>query len=349
MEKNRLICLIMVAISTLFLFLQNSYAVAIDKIVMFGDSLSDTGNIYSLTQKAKKVIPLVPLIPKTPPYFEGRFSNGPVWIENVAKLMQVKMDNYAYGGSWAESAFDSLLIVPFGLDMQVSMHLVSAVTDFHKDRHLYVIWTGGNDYIQGRSDADYATSNTVASIRDQMEWLLFYGAKNIVLVNLPDMGGVPYVVEKGRAFANSVSKLSKMHNVKLAAMVEKERDKYPKANIMLLDVREYYNDIITHPDKYNIKNVKDACYVGGFFLQSALANNAEIQAAKEANISVLTNASLGTAYLTSMAAAAGKDHCDNPDEYLFWDVIHPTRVVHQAFAGLTYNRLYELGFKGQTS
>lgn len=334
-------------ISMVLFFVQSSYAATIDKIVVFGDSLSDNGNIYSLTTNAKKTIPLIPIIPKNPPYFDGRFSNGLVWIEHVAKLMNVKLENYAYGGSWAESVFDSLLVVPFGLDMQVSFHLVASALDFHKDQHLYVIWMGGNDYIQGRSDAEYATTNTVESIRNQLEWLVYYGAKNIVIVNLPDIGSAPIAVEKGPAFVAQVNKLARMHNAKLAKMMDQERQKYPDANLVLIDVKEYYDDIIAHPEKYLLTNIKEACYTGGFFLQKRMANNAEIAAAKEAKINILQNDSLQTAYFTSMAAENGSEHCNNPDQYLFWDNIHPTRVVHQAFATLSFNTLYEQGFKGK--
>ena len=41
-----------------------------------GDSLSDPGNLYAATGGAQ---------PQSPPYYEGRFSNGPVWAETVAK------------------------------------------------------------------------------------------------------------------------------------------------------------------------------------------------------------------------------------------------------------------------
>lgn len=44
------------------------------RIVAFGDSLSDIGNFYRLTGG---VLP-------PPPYDNGRFSNGPLWIEYLA-------------------------------------------------------------------------------------------------------------------------------------------------------------------------------------------------------------------------------------------------------------------------
>lgn len=261
--------------------------------------------------------------------------------------MNVSLENYAYGGAWAEPTFDSWLIIPFGLDMQVNFYLVSAAVDFKKSDHLYVIWIGGNDYINGRSDIEYATSNTVASIKEQVEWLLFYGAKHIVIANLPDVGVTPEAVSRGRDFATAASKMSLMHNRKLATMVKEEQRKYPKADIIFIDVKDYFDDLITHPDKYALKNIKEACYTGGFLLQRDLAGNKEIEAAKEAKIDILNNAALKTAYLTSWGIEQNAEHCTNPDDYLFWDTIHPTRVVHSALANLTYEQLYAHGLRGQ--
>ena len=58
----------------LLLSVTNSYAMAFDQIVFFGDSLSDNGNLYKLFYK---------ILPKSPPYYNGRFSNGPTWAEDV--------------------------------------------------------------------------------------------------------------------------------------------------------------------------------------------------------------------------------------------------------------------------
>jgi phospholipase/lecithinase/hemolysin len=58
------------------------------KIYVFGESLSDPGNVYNVTQSVQpfeKSFGLdIPVIPPSPPYFDGRFTNGSVWVENLA-------------------------------------------------------------------------------------------------------------------------------------------------------------------------------------------------------------------------------------------------------------------------
>src|SRR4051812_8541313 len=69
------------------------------KLVVLGDSLSDTGNLFAATGGA---------IPPSP-YYLGRFSNGPVWVEYLAEALDVPFEDYAYGGAKTDEGnlFDS--------------------------------------------------------------------------------------------------------------------------------------------------------------------------------------------------------------------------------------------------
>ncbi len=69
---------------------RSAQSATFDSIVAFGDSLSDKGNLYSLTGDT---------IPPSPPYYQGRFSNGPVWVEDVAKYLGIPLADYALGGA----------------------------------------------------------------------------------------------------------------------------------------------------------------------------------------------------------------------------------------------------------
>jgi hypothetical protein len=53
------------------------------KLYVFGDSLSDQGNIFNITSFANRLEPKISVIPSSP-YFEGRFSNGPLWIDYLS-------------------------------------------------------------------------------------------------------------------------------------------------------------------------------------------------------------------------------------------------------------------------
>ena len=59
------------------------------KLYVFGDSLSDPGNQLQVTTFVQPLEPTLgidfPIDPPTPPYFQGRYSNGPIWVEYVAE------------------------------------------------------------------------------------------------------------------------------------------------------------------------------------------------------------------------------------------------------------------------
>ena len=48
-------------------------AAAYSQLVAFGDSLSDTGNVFAVTGTP------------VPPYYDGNYSNGPVWVDRLAQ------------------------------------------------------------------------------------------------------------------------------------------------------------------------------------------------------------------------------------------------------------------------
>lgn len=321
--------------------------ITIDKIVAFGDSLSDNGNIYSLTSAAHKITSAIPIIPMLPPYYQGRFTNGPVWIELLADALHVPLLDYAYGGAWVEPVNDSKQLVPLDLNMQINYFLVTHAADFHKDQHLFTIWIGANDYVQGREDVEYATTNAVAYIQQQIERLIYHGAKRFLLLNVPDLSQIPEVIDRGQAAIDNVRELATSHNAKFGVMVENLRAAYPDVHFVLIDVTNYFDDIINNPHKFTLNNVRDACYRGGYYLNMTLAGNPELRAAKEKlDLDIAHNAVLRQAYIAGKAAALGTLSCSDPDDFLFWDHIHPTRIIHAAMSVMALNELHLQGVEG---
>lgn len=111
-----------------------------DQMFVFGDSLSDIGTLFSLTGG---------LVPPTPPYFNGRFSNGPVWVENLAPRLGLAFNpstDFAIGG--ATSGNQNVGSLPGaslpGLQQQVD-NFVAANQAGADPNALYLVWAGAND------------------------------------------------------------------------------------------------------------------------------------------------------------------------------------------------------------
>ena len=130
-------------------------------IIVMGDSLSDTGNAFRATSAAPG-----PAVPVSPPYFQGHFSNGLMWIEDLATALGLQITpslaggtNFAFGG--AKTGFDvhalfqhDLGIAIPSLRTQVTAYratlLDPTLTDPTRIRPapadaLYVVWGGAND------------------------------------------------------------------------------------------------------------------------------------------------------------------------------------------------------------
>lgn len=167
-------------------------ALSYSDLVIFGDSLSDTGNLSFTTGGA------VP--DPAQPYYQGRYSDGPVWTEYLATGLGLAGDaapfllggnNYAFAG--ARTGGTGADGIPGLLTQSVgywgSTH---AAADANA---LYVLVGGGNDIRDARSrvggtDATRQTDAeaAVANLKASMTYLASKGAKNVLISNLPDLG-----------------------------------------------------------------------------------------------------------------------------------------------------------------
>jgi phospholipase/lecithinase/hemolysin len=326
-----------------------------NKIIYFGDSLSDNGNLYSRT---------VGIIPKSPPYFEGRFSNGPTWAELVAEHYQqsgnMTSENFAVGSSTAVFHNPAKGYLPYTLTMSVYNHLIrSAYSD--RAHTLYAIWIGANDYLNGSTDAaiDSATTAVVDSIGANIENLISRDAKYFLVMNLPDISNSPYGQKNPNA-ANFAA-LTKANNQKLEVMIAALQKKYPEVKIRLYDIYSDFDGLINNPEYYNVKynvnltNLTESCWGGGYTrkrdnllqrdkvlrdIEQQLQNSSRLRDANNLNPidankladEIIHNPALAAAYEVGASYAEGEKPCTNPDNHLFWDKVHPTRIGHGIFS-----------------
>jgi thermolabile hemolysin len=152
------------------------------RIIVFGDSLSDTGNFYRRTGDT---------LPPSPPYWQGRFCNGPVWVEYLAEDLGMAglEDNYAVGGAATGTANDS---APFGgVRNQIERYLSSHPGD---PEALYILWAGHNDVMLALTTGLYDPSQVVPNTINNIRTLWAAGARHIMVVNLADLGKIPRLV-----------------------------------------------------------------------------------------------------------------------------------------------------------
>lgn len=325
------------------------YAMPFHRIAFFGDSLSDNGNLYQW---------LLHIIPKSPPYFRGRFSNGETWSEDLGQYYYhryyISYKIYAVAGATAiYHSPNSRFISPSTLSMEIERYFLDALFKNKKD-YLFVLWIGGNDYLfDDKTDPNLATDKVVVHIYEAMQTLIKAGGINFVILNLPDLSKIPFARNNG--LSNRLNLMSQLHNLKLSKAMDKLKATYPGIKIILINIYDMFNDMMVDPEKYNkkygmhIKNVTEACWTGGFLLSNALlqSNLRKALVKKQCDVKpthlteqevqnltqlILVSPALRISYQPYVLME--KKPCPNVDEYLFWDDIHPTEAIHKVLAKL---------------
>ncbi|MFQ4141737.1 SGNH/GDSL hydrolase family protein [Chlorogloeopsis sp. ULAP02] len=220
-----------------------NYSDKINELYIFGDSLSDIGNKFKNTGRVS---------PPSPPYFQGRYSNGPIWVEYLSSnlgLNHQQINNFAYGG--ATTLNSTVNEIP-GVLAQVY-----SLTNAHQKVNpnaLYILWAGANDYLSGATDSHASISNLSNAIQS----LVTAGAKNILIANLPDLGKLP--ATRNSPYSSSLSSVTSVHNRELAKSLNFLSQKLDNdTHLIELDVSLLYREAIANPAKFGFTNVTSPC------------------------------------------------------------------------------------------
>ena len=294
-----------------------------ERIVVFGTSLSDSGNTFTLLSdpSASGIDDGCDMLTPTnvPPYDTlddllipvGSYArgghhvtNGATWIEQLARGIGLsgyvrpalrntgtQASNYAVGGARASD---------FACRFNLGDQLKAYQEDFPETsaETLIVIEIGSNDVrdalAAGNPDLSEEIITTalgnigsaIVRLYDQGQ-----GARKFLLVNVPPIGETPAVKMIDALIpgaADSANLLSVGFNTGLEQIQDGLNGSLPGIDVRILDVFMLLNEIISDPDSFGIANTEDAC--------------------------VTPNDPPFT--------------CEKPDTYLFWDGIHPTKAVH---------------------
>ena len=253
--------------------------VSYTKLVVFGDSLSDNGNLYKNTHHRAP----------NPPYYKGRFSNGPVWVEVLSTQLNIPLEDYAVGGAQTSGGYFK--------DIRSQINAYLKAENSLDPQNLYIIWGGGNNYFFHPQREISWVNETILDLKIAITKLAQRGAKVFLIPNLPALEASPWAIAQDTAAKNNdytqhMAVLIQAHNAQLKTAVVDLENNLP-IKIIYFDVYALFKDAILHPQKYALKNIHQACYEGNF------------------------------------RGELDKPVCKDPQNYLFWDVIHPTAGVHQ--------------------
>lgn len=230
-------------------------AATIDDYTSFhvlGDSLSDVGNVYRTTRG---------LEPKSPPYYKGRFSNGPVWADRVATAFRkegLPTSNNAWGGAKARTDRDG---IP---DLSLQALRYEALADSRKgDRPLVALFAGGNDILRAAPNAsgvDAVGRKAANAVGNTAKALRADGVRDFLFFTLPDVGKIPKYADDrkaGNRAANGVRAFNKTLRSQVSAL------RRTGANVSVVDVNALFDDLLENPRKYGILNTKTPCLGSG--------------------------------------------------------------------------------------
>ena len=267
-----------------------------NRLVVFGDSLSDNGNLFAATGG---------LQPPSPPYFQGRFSSGPTFVEllgftlgrSAAGAPVTGNIDYAYGGSRTDSQG-----FPPGMRLQLQQYAAAGGKFGASD--LVSVLGGANNIFQGLPAAGASANPTgvispvALSAANDINFIVnsaaSAGAGTILVTNLPKLSLTPQF--RGTAAAPLADFAVTTFNGALLTSVSATAAANPNSNVIVMDLFKIGDTIANNPGQFGVTNVTAACFNG---------------------VSV----------------------CTDPG-YFYFDGVHPTALGHRIIAQLATDYLY---------
>lgn len=256
---------------------------------VLGDSLSDDGNVFEATGGAT---------PQSPPYFEGRFSDGPVFTDYLARGF-AETENFAFGGAEAVEDGDD---IP---DLPTQLGLLSTVDPAELGENaLATILFGGNDAFGavGSDEEEVAAAEeAAAAVVDGARAAIDLGIETVAVLTLPRLDTTPLYTLFQPDLAPEAVLFEETFNARLTEGVADLEAEGLDAR--LIDSRDFFEVLLSDPESLGIAETTLPCLFPS-------------EEAAEA---------FGEPVLCDLATEA--------PSRAFFDGVHPSGTVHEAFAG----------------
>ncbi len=279
------------------------------RLVVFGDSLSDPGNYFAAYRQVS-LAPYAP-IPDAPYAIGGHhYSNGATWVEQLGRDLHAddsagpalrdpgESSNYAFGRARARAGAE---VFPYyDLTTQVGLYL-SRTGNHASSNALYVVWIGANDLKDALGsltvDPSFATAvgiiqQAVGTTAANVQALWAAGARRFLIVDMPDLGVTPYIIGLGPVAQYVAGQLTNVYNGGLG-QAEAALGVLPGIQITRFDVNATLDAAAAAPAASGIGDFYTPCLTFGVVERAV---------------------------------------CGHPEQFLFWDAIHPTRAGHKLIA-----------------
>ena len=223
-----------------------AYAAPYSAVVVFGDSLSDNGNLYGAAG-----------IPGAP-YYNGRRSNGPVAVEDLAAALNAPLKDFAWiaattglGGFDGTGNVTSYSQIP-GMATQFGA-ASSSLTPF-LSHGLFVVWGGPNDFL-APSPLDGGDLGKIAKRAVENEIAIItalqgMGAYRILAPGMPDLGLTPSFTALNESAAGTWF-TDKFNELLLASL---------PSGVLYFDTAALTRAVVANPAAYGFTNVTAACF-----------------------------------------------------------------------------------------
>jgi phospholipase/lecithinase/hemolysin len=305
-----------------------------DSFYVFGDSLADIGNVL-ITSQRLSIDPAPP--PSTSPhrtYYRGRFSNGPVAFEYLWQLVSGSRPessgglkpfmaapilaprgavNFAFGGTGTRyiSQTPGGLYAP-GLKGQVELFRAALQRRAPSKGALYAIVTGSNDYRDDQFNEPMSPPDVVGNIVDAVETLYRVGARDVMVLNMPDLGLLPGAGGPG----SPESELSAVHNLLLANALATLAAQRPSLRLTHVDINQAF-----------------ALLPPGMDLSTPAL---DVMFPPE---TLPPGFRMSLCLFIDPATCVDVPTFNTNSAFLFWDVVHPTTDGHRVLGQYLYDEL----------
>ena len=234
------------AVSKLYPRSSGDHLKNIARLVIFGDSLSDSrGRMFEKSHR---------ILPSYGQYYDGRFTNGFVWGEYLSSPSFLKKDliNYAEGGS------TSARYSPFNLYANTLSNLDSQMQDYQPSaRDLTILFLGANDYLLL---GENSVLKVIQKQIDDVERLLKLGVDNILVMGIPDLSLTPQSGQDDNK--RKFSDISTAHNAVLLKNIEALKARYPAKKIFYFDTSSAFNHICRIADNIGYNTTESYTHHG---------------------------------------------------------------------------------------